>query len=58
MGCGCKKKSTEPVQEVPQKVTIQITENTSGSATVITETQQELVEKIVAKLNDLDQESN
>lgn len=58
MGCGCKKKSNQPVQETPQSVTIQITEGNSGTATTITETQQELVEKIVAKLNDLDQESN
>ena len=59
MGCGCKKKTNEtPQQQPPQSVTVQITETNTGSATVVTQTQQELVEKIVAKINDLDQESN
>ena len=58
MGCGCKKKSTETTQQPTQNVTVKITESSTGSATVITPTQQELVEKIVAKINDLDQESN
>ena len=59
MGCGCKKKPAQTTtQQTPQNVTIQLTEKKEGSATVITQTQQELVDKIVAKINDLDQESN
>jgi hypothetical protein len=53
MSCGCKKKA--PVvtnQEKIQNVTIKLTESTIDSTT--TQTQEELVDKIVAKLNDLD----
>lgn len=55
MSCGCKKKT--PVvtnQEQTQNVTIKLTESNTGSSTTITQTQEELVEKIVAKLNDLE----
>ena len=55
MGCGCKKKSNElPVQQQTQNVTIKLTESNTGSLTSTTQTQEELVEKIVAKLNDLE----
>jgi hypothetical protein len=55
MGCGCKKKSNEqPVEQSTQNVTIKLTESNTGSATTISQTQNELVEKIVAKLNDLE----
>lgn len=55
MGCGCKKRSNEqPVQEQTQNVTIKLTESNTGSSTTITQTQEALVEKIVAKLNDLE----
>jgi hypothetical protein len=55
MGCGCKKRANElPVQEQAQNVTIKLTESNTGSSTTITQTQEELVEKIVAKLNDLE----
>jgi hypothetical protein len=55
MGCGCKKKSNEqPVQQTTQNVTIKLTESNSGSSTTISQTQEELVNKIVAKLNDLE----
>jgi hypothetical protein len=55
MGCGCKKKSNEqPVQPQTQNVTVKLTESNTGSTTTITQTQEELVDKIVAKLNDLE----
>jgi hypothetical protein len=55
MACGCKKKSNEqPVQQSTQNVTIKLTESNSGSTTTNPQTQDELVEKIVAKLNDLE----
>lgn len=55
MACGCKKKSTEqPVQPQTQNVTIKLTESNTGSSTTTTQTQEELVNKIVAKLNDLE----
>lgn len=55
MGCGCKKRSNEvPPQPQTQNVTIKLTESNTGSSTTITQTQEELVEKIVAKLNDLE----
>jgi hypothetical protein len=54
-GCGCKKKSNEqPVQQSAQNVTIKLTESNSGSLTTVSQTQEELVEKIVSKLNNLD----
>jgi hypothetical protein len=55
MGCGCKKRAEElPVPQQTQNVTIKLTESNTGSSTTITQTQEELVEKIVAKLNDLE----
>lgn len=54
MSCGCKKKT--PVvtnqEQTTQNVTIKLTETNTGSTTT-TQTQEELVNKIVAKLNDL-----
>lgn len=55
MSCGCKKKT--PVvtnQEQTQNVTIKLTESSTGSSTTVTQSQEELVNKIVAKLNDLE----
>lgn len=57
MACGCKKKA--PVvtnQEQIQNVTINLNETVQGTATT-TPTQEELVEKIVDKLNNLDDEN-
>lgn len=55
MACGCKKKSNEvPPQTQTQNVTIKLTESNTGSTTTISQTQEELVNKIVAKLNDLE----
>ena len=55
MSCGCKKKmSVVTNQETPQNVTIKLTETQSGNGTTITQTQQELVNKIVNKLNNLE----
>lgn len=55
MACGCKKKSVQPpVQEQTQNVTIKLTESSTGSSTTVTQSQEELVNKIVAKLNDLE----
>jgi hypothetical protein len=55
MACGCKKKSNEqPVQPQTQNVTIKLTESNTGALTSGAQTQEELVDKIVAKLNDLE----
>jgi hypothetical protein len=54
MSCGCKKKT--PVvtnQEQTQNVTIKLTESNQGS----TQTQEDLVNKIVDKLNNLDNDN-
>jgi hypothetical protein len=54
MACGCKKKA--PVvtnQEQTQNVTIKLTESNQGS----TQTQEDLVNKIVDKLNNLDNDN-
>lgn len=55
MSCGCKKKTSVVTnQETPQNVTIKLTETQSGNGATITQTQQELVNKIVNKLNNLE----
>lgn len=55
MSCGCKKKTPVVTNQVQtQNVTIKLDESNSGSTTTTPQTQDELVEKIVAKLNDLE----
>jgi hypothetical protein len=57
MGCGCKKKKTEEVNQPAQMAaTIQVeTQPTSGVS--LTENQEQLVDTIVEKLSQLDQNS-
>lgn len=57
MGCGCKKKKTEEVNQPAQMAaSIQVeTQPTSGVS--LTENQEQLVDTIVEKLSQLDQNS-
>ena len=57
MGCGCKKKKTEEVNQPAQIVEVIQNETQEQPTLNLTENQEKLVDAIVEKLSQLDQNS-